>query len=250
MDPNQVRQKLGLDTGKKTVFIFAHIFWDATFFWGTDLFENYETWLCDILRVAARSDHMNWVVKVHPANVVKNKRDGLGSEHGEIEAIHKTLGDIPDHIKILAPESDISTLSLFPLMDYCLTVRGTIGIEAASRGIRVLTAGTGRYDGLGFTTDFDSKETFLETISHLQDLPEMTASETELAQRYAYGVFKVRSIPISSVGFEFRRDSTAQLETWIDVENQEQLMQSKDVALIGDWITSAEEDCCRWDIDN
>jgi hypothetical protein len=250
MPPDMVRGKLNLDATKKTAFVFAHIFWDATFFWGTDLFQNYEIWLCEILRIAAKNDHLNWVIKVHPANVVKNKRDGIGAVHSEIEAIHETLGTIPNHISVLPPEADISTLSLFPVMDYCLTVRGTIGIEAATRGIRVLTAGTGRYDKLGFTSDFDTSNAFLKAVEDLEDLPEMTSGEIELAQRYAYGVFKVRSIPLNSIDFHFRRDARAELEASIKVESQDALLRSEDVSSLADWVSSGDEDFCRWKIDN
>ena len=246
---DKVRDKLNLDPTKKTAFVFAHIFWDATFFWGTDLFQNYEIWLCEILRIAAKNDHLNWVIKVHPANVVKNKRDGVAI-HSEIEAIHETLGNIPDHISVLPPEADISTLSLFPVMDYCLTVRGTIGIEAATRGIPVLTAGTGRYDRLGFTRDFDTGDAFLEAVTHLEDLPEMTSGEIELAQRYAYGVFKVRSIPLNSIDFHFKRDDTAELEASINVENQDAFLLSEDVISLADWVASGDDDFCRWKFDN
>ena len=241
--------KLKLDPKKKTAIIFAHIFWDATFFYGTDLFQNYEEWLCETLRIAAANDRVNWIVKVHPANVVKDHRDGATGEHGEMAAIRRTLGELPDHIKVLPADTSIGTLSLFSLMDFCLTVRGTIGIEAACRGIRVLTAGTGRYDGYGFTADFDARDDYLRVVEKIEDLAPMNTTETELARRYAYGVFKARSIPLRSVGFSFKRDAKAEMETWINVENRQQLMMGEDVISIANWIVSGDEDCCHWQSD-
>jgi hypothetical protein len=38
----EVLRSLGLDASKKTAVIYSHIFWDVTFFWGEDLFDNYE----------------------------------------------------------------------------------------------------------------------------------------------------------------------------------------------------------------
>ena len=239
-------EKIGLAPEKKTAIIFAHIFWDATFFYGTDLFQNYEEWLCETLRIAAANDRVNWIVKVHPANVVKDHRDGATGEHGEMAAIRRTLGELPDHIKVLPADTSIGTLSLFSLMDFCLTVRGTIGIEAACRGIRVLTAGTGRYDGYGFTADFESRGDYLHAVQEIDTLAPMDTAETKLARRYAYGVFKTRSIPLRSVGFGFKRNAKAEMETWVNVENRQQLMLGEDVMSIAKWIVSGDEDCCHW----
>ena len=36
------------------------------------------------------------------------------------------------------------------IADLCVTVRGTSGLEMATMGKQVITAGTGRYDGCGF----------------------------------------------------------------------------------------------------
>ena len=245
-DRAEVLSALSLDPRKKTAILFAHIFWDATFFYGEDLFRDYEEWFCETLRKAAENDRVNWIVKVHPANVVKDQRDGAVGEHGEVTAIRRTLGELPAHMKVLPADTTISTLSLFEVMDYCLTVRGTIGIEAACRGIRVLTAGTGRYDGCGFTADFESRDDFLQSLEHIEDLAKMSEVETELARRYAYGVFKTRSIPLTSVGFGFARNEKAKMETWIQAKSRDEMMCGEDVTVLARWIVSGDDDCCRW----
>ena len=245
----EVLEMLALDPNKKTAILFAHIFWDATFFYGTDLFRDYEEWFCETLRKAVENDSVNWIIKVHPANTVKDQRDGANVEHGELTAIRRTLGDLPAHIKVLPADTTISTLSLFDVMDYCLTVRGTIGIEAACRGIRVLTAGTGRFDQCGFTTDFESRDDFLTAVGKIASMAPMSIEETELARRYAYGVFKTRSIPLTSVEFDYKRDAKAEMETRIRVENFAELLEGEDVTAIADWISSGDEDCCDWQSD-
>lgn len=39
---DEVRKQLGLDLSKKTAVVFSHVLWDATFFYGKNLFEDYE----------------------------------------------------------------------------------------------------------------------------------------------------------------------------------------------------------------
>ena len=73
--------------------------------------------------------------------------------------------------------TDISTLSLYEIADYCLTVRGTTGIEGACFGCNVLTAGTGRYDGKGFTIDSKSPSEYLKKIENIHQISVMSTEK-------------------------------------------------------------------------
>jgi hypothetical protein len=189
---DDVRAQLGLDPSKKTAVIFSHVLWDATFFYGDGLFEDYETWLIETVRAAAANPRLNWVVKLHPDLVWKLKYEGRTGELRDLLSIRAGVGPLPDHVKIVLPETDISTFSFFAITDYCLTVRGTIGIEMACHGVPVITGGTGRYSGLGFTVDSRTAEEYLARLSTLETQPPMTAEARERARRYAYAVFRQR----------------------------------------------------------
>ncbi len=235
-------QRLSLEVDKKTAVIFPHIFWDSTFFWGEDLWGDYETWFIEVVKAACKNTKLNWIIKVHPANLVKNVRDKFLGECSEVSAIDKSVGPLPSHIRLLGADTDISTFSIHQIMDYCLTVRGTIGIEAACFGIPVLTAGTGRYDRLGFTHDFVSREAYISQLESLPFLPSMTASQIELARRYAYGVFLCRTAKLESLTLEFRKDSRAELVTSMSEKAKRQIEKCDDIRDIASWITSGEED--------
>jgi hypothetical protein len=234
--------QLQLDTGKKTAVIFPHMFWDATFFWGEDLFNDYYEWFVNVLKVAAENKNLNWIIKIHPANVVKAKRDNYKGEHVELKAVYETLGDLPGHIKVIVPESDINTFSLFEIMDYCLTVRGTIGIESAMMGINTLTAGTGRYDRLGFTHDFNSKEDYLESIRSLEDILPMNAEKIELARRFAFGIFKLRPIELDLLEYGFSQDEKGSIRFKPLFKNREEFESSSFIKGLRNFVSSGSED--------
>ena len=241
-DSATLAARLGLDPAKKTAVVFPHMFWDAAFSWGEDLFEGFEDWFCHVLAAAAKNDALNWVIKLHPGNAVKKARDGAHGEYSEMRAISRVLGTLPEHIRVIEPETDINTLSVFALADYCLTVRGTVGIEAACRGIRTLTAGTGRFDRRGFTTDFDQIDTYLTTLGRLHEVPPISAEQVELARRFAYASFIGRSVPLDSVDFAFRKDATATMEAALRPAAREALLAAPDVRRIGDWLASGADD--------
>src|SRR5262249_4936422 len=156
-------------------------------------------------------------------HVAKNAMERIDEEAGEVAAIRRRIGTLPPHVKLIPPDTRINTYSLFAIMDYCLTVRGTIGIEAASMGIRVLTAGTGRYDHRGFTTDSASAEEYLDRLAQLHTLGPPGAHERELAERYAYAAFLLRPWLMSSIVISHDRDVEATMRVSVVAKSSDAL---------------------------
>ena len=241
-----VRKQLGLDPGKKTAVIFSHVLWDATFFYGEGLFDDYETWLLKTLEAACANTNVNWVVKLHPDLVWKLKYEGYTGELRDVIAMKSAIGSFPDHVKLVLPETDISTYCFYEIADYCLTVRGTVGIEMACHGVPVLTAGTGRYSNLGFTIDSKTTDEYLERLMRIHTLPPMSAHQVELARRFAYALFKLRPWPMSS--FEMTKMPIEQTGHPLDhnliplIKNREDLAVADDIRIFGSWIATDEID--------
>jgi hypothetical protein len=148
---------------------------------------------------------------------------------------------LPTHITMVPPDSAINTLSLFDVMDYCVTVRGTVGIEAAAFGIPVLTAGTGRYDRLGFTIDSDSKADYLKRLACIEEIPPLSDIERNLAERFAYGLFKLRPLTLKTVTLEYQRDQRASLSTKVQSAGSD-IRNAPDLGAFAEWVRSGRED--------
>ncbi|MGQ0512030.1 MAG: hypothetical protein ACT4P9_15625 [Betaproteobacteria bacterium] len=189
----ELQQRLGLDPGKRTAIIYSHILNDANLFYGTDLFSGgYEQWLVETVRAASRNPAVNWVLKVHPANVQRNARVGYSGEYGELLALARAFGRVPEFLRVVRPEDSVSPLSFFALTDWGITVRGTVGLELPCLGVPVLTAGSGRYSGKGFTIDPDTPQAYLDAVAGIHHIPPLGEEQVRLGVRYAYHVFRSR----------------------------------------------------------
>lgn len=190
---DDLRQALGLESRKKTAIIYSHILSDANLFYGIDVFSHgYEEWLVETVRGASENSAVNWVLKLHPANKVRNLRLGYSGEYGEIQALRNAFGEIPEFLHIVYPEDNISPWSFFQISDYGVTVRGTVGIELPCFGVPVLTAGTGRYSDKGFTYDSSSAVEYMDKIKGIHEIRPLTEPQMRLAILYAYVVFELR----------------------------------------------------------
>ena len=205
VDAGGVRSALGIDSSKKLAVVFAHIAWDASFGRGRDLFSDYEEWLVETVRAACANTELQWLIKVHPAHAGKSEIDFWQGEPSEVRILRERIGVLPSHVKVIPADTEISTYSLFPLMDWGLTVRGTAGLEAARLGVPMLTGGTGRYDRRGFTIDSETRDEYLGKIARLHKIPRLSPEQAELANRYAFGLFRLRPLPLSTVTLEHDR---------------------------------------------
>lgn len=183
----EIVSRIGLDPGKKTAIVFAHIFWDATFFYGENLYLDYQRWFVETIRLANQNTAVNWLVKLHPVNVWRLEADGASNErYSELVALEEAGIELASHVHLLLPDTNISTWSLFQLGDYCVTVRGTVGIEMAALGKRVITAGHGHYSNRGFTTTPGTISEYEGMILNIEKLPPTNDDERSRALRYAY----------------------------------------------------------------
>lgn len=203
----EIVARIGLDPDKPTVVVFAHVLWDASLFYGADLFDNYADWLRHVARAAAANSACNWVIKAHPSNVFRAAHGDVAAGTGsETEIVRAELPELPPHVHVLEADTPISTASLYEAIDVALTVRGTPGLEAACFGTPVLTAGTGSYSGLGFTIDSSEREEYLDRLAALPALPGSTGAGPDArrdARRYAHTLFLRRPMLMRSVRMRF-----------------------------------------------
>jgi hypothetical protein len=232
----QLRERLKLDPNKKTAVIFPHILWDAALSWGKCLFGNFEEWLVETVRAASTNDQVNWVIKFHPANQ-RLREDGSIKESAEIASLRSQLGELPPNMIMIPPESEISTYSIFQIADYCLTVYGTVGMEAARLGIPVLTGGTGPYDRKGFTVDSNTREEYLEKVRNIHLIPRLSPAQQELAERFAYAAFLIRPWLAKSVTLRYIPSTKKfSYEGGVSIRSKEAWHSAEDIRTFAEWI--------------
>ena len=129
--------------------------------------------------------------------------------------------------------------------DYCLTVRGTIGIEMPCFGIPVFTAGTGRYSGFGFTIDSSTREEYLDKLRCMQDFPRLSPEQTELAKKYAYALFKLRpcafktfemvQVPLEKLGHPLDHNVVIRASSFHDI------VEAPDLKAFAEWAIDSRD---------
>jgi hypothetical protein len=171
--------------------------------------------------------------------------DNRNEEWNEITLLKAKLGNLPGHIKFVGPDTDINTFSLFPLTDYCLTVRGTIGIEMPCYGIPAFVAGTGRYAGFGFTNDSSTAAEYLDKLNALEKFPRLSAGEIELAKKHAYALFVRRPLDLKTLQLRLRTNNKTggltERDIVITARNAQEFREATDLSAFANWVIESED---------
>ena len=240
----EILGEFGLDPAKKVAVLFSHVLWDANLFYGQDIFDDQEEWFVRTIGAAVANPRLNWIVKLHPANVWKLEREGGGRHYYELDLIKKHFGELPPHVAVMRPESTVSPLAMFGLADHGITIRGSIGYELPCFGAPVLTAGTGRYSGLGFTLDSASVPQYLERLAGLQDVGRLSSEQQLLAKRHAYALFALRPLRFTSFHSTFLPPSQAghplDHDLVPDVHERAALESAVDLRELASWIMESD----------
>lgn len=214
--------------------IFPHIFYDSTFFYGIDIFKNYFEWFIELIKFAESKKDTLWLIKSHPANVVKDYRQGTISK-SEKEHIEEILGYFPSHFIFIPANTSIPTPKIIDKIDYVFTVRGTVGLESALKGKIVFTAGTGRYDRLGFTIDSTTPDEYFANVNKaLKNKRKMKLEEINLALCYSYLLFIKRPFPLEGLTWTYQKENEFNL--YSEIENIK--LYQNDVKRLKKWLYS------------
>ena len=178
------------NTDKKIIVIFSHVLFDANGAYGVDLFSSMEAWLRETLAWYCQfgDDDCFVVVKEHPANKFKveavNGRRPPCSERLIFDELE--LAKQPDRFGFLADEDCVPTSQVLHEAAGCITVRGSVAVEAAAHGIPVLVAGSSRFSGRGFVREPRSQlEYFLALNKFFKVSPQTRGRFIAKATRYA-----------------------------------------------------------------
>ena len=207
LSPKLLIDQIGIKNKNKIAVIFPHIFWDGTFFYGKDIYYSYEDWYKKTLIAAKKNKNINWIIKAHPSNVVKNKQDNIFESQiePELKIIIDLFGSVPKNFFYINSVSKINTYYLFNVLNYVITVRGTVAMEAAMRNQIAITAGTGRYDNKKFTFNFSDKNSYEKALINLPKTKFINKEKKYNADKFAYLSLICKNFEPSNINFYFEK---------------------------------------------
>ena len=183
-------KKYRLDPEKPVWGIMTHINWDAVSDYFPMIYKNFDEWLYETVKEIIEIKDVQWLIKIHPSELNDNPLTGCQ------KFIEKNFPVIPDHIKVIKMDDDISPHDFYSLLDGGVTVYGTGGLELSIQGKPVILAGKAHYSGKGFTYDADSDEEYIKLLRKTPEINLINEEMRLMALKYGYVYFIQKQIPL------------------------------------------------------
>jgi hypothetical protein len=206
----QILSTLGIDRSRAVIALYTNVIWDAQIYYDGNAFENILEWMFLSIEALGKNDKVWAVIRIHPAEV----KGGLPTRQPFLQEIRNRFPKLPNNVRVIPPESDISSYTLAE-QSKAVVIYGTkLGLELAIRGIPVIVCGETFCRGKGFTIDITSKQQYLEVLKDIQNLKRLDKPTIERALKYGHYLYYRRMIPFPYIKTE-------------DVTNRKQVALSK-----------------------
>lgn len=188
-DSHRIAESLGIDLTRPVYCLLTNVCWDAQLRFSGNAFSDQMEWIRFTLNWFARHPDLQLVIRVHPAEIQE-------SLQRVTDEIHGVMADLPGNIKLIPPESRLSTLALGEMCNAVLIYATTAGIELAALGRHVIVAGEAWCRDKGFTIDVSNPEHYRAVLDELPLPDPLSAERHDRALRYAYHYFFRRLIEV------------------------------------------------------
>lgn len=194
-DLRKIADEIGVDFAKPCVGLLTNVVWDAQLHYPANAFPDMVDWVLRTIEAFARRPDLQLIIRVHPAEISGTlpSRQPIGA------AIARAFPQLPPNVKVIGPESNVSTYAVMTQCDSVIIYGTKTGVELTSLGIPVIVAGEAWIRNKGVTIDARSAAEYFAILERLPLGKRMDAAQVERARMYAYHFFFRRMIPVKGV---------------------------------------------------
>jgi hypothetical protein len=187
--PSAIRTALNLSPDRRLIVLFTNVSWDLFVAERDFAFDGQMKWIAATFDFVRRHPELDLVVRAHPAEIVPK----FQTRGRIVQQIEQRLGPIPSNVRLIGPESTLSSDTLRSMAALNLVYCSSVGMEAVIAGQPVLICGNPYYARKGFTINVDSPSQYDRLLEdHAAGIPPIPPPQSvELARRFLY-LFKFR----------------------------------------------------------
>jgi hypothetical protein len=183
-DPDAIKKEVGLDD-RPIVSLFTNILWDAQLFYQFKVFPSLLDWLFRTIRFYETRPDLQLVIRLHPGEA----RGAWPTNQPIHPELVKEFPTLPENVKVVKPESKVSSYALGEMSRVALVYGARVGVELVMLGTPVIVAGEAFMRDKGFSYDPASAEEYFSLLAQGAELPRPTDEVRALARKWYYHYF-------------------------------------------------------------
>ena len=180
----QLISEFDLDLNRPIFSLYTNIMHDEAIFYSSKIFRDQLDWLFQTITYFSTRPGYQLVIRVHPSEA-----RGMGTKQAILDEIKAHYPNLPENVKVIPPESHLSSYTLADMSQSALIFGSRIGLEIAVRGIPVIVVGDTFVGRKGFTYDPNSQEEYFALLDRGAQLPRNSLEVVKLGLKFAYHLF-------------------------------------------------------------
>jgi hypothetical protein len=147
-----------------------------------------QQWIRETIEYAREHPELDLVIRLHP-NTGSSR--SVGANVQQREELEELRAELPENVRWVAPEDEISSYTLMELGTVGLIAHSTVGLEMAAKGKRVIASAPGIVNGTPLVRTAQEPAAYRRELDEALTLAprHVDADVRRLALRFAYGVW-------------------------------------------------------------
>jgi hypothetical protein len=196
-DADELYKLLNIDRSRPIISLYTNVIWDAQIFYESNVFTNIFDWLFTSIEEFGKKSNCWLVIRIHPAEV----KGSCPTQQPMVDEIRRKFPELPENVRVIPPESDISSYTLAQESRAAIIYGTKMGLEIALMQVPLIICGETFSRGKGYGLDIVSKEQYIELLKEIHNYPPVSKEGFERALRYAYYFYfrKMIDLPFTTL---------------------------------------------------
>lgn len=207
-DAAAIRGQLQIPEDVQVITLYTNVIWDAQVVYRSNVFQDIYDWVFESIETVANLNRVILVIRIHPAEV----KGVAPTRQPMLKEIERRYPNLPRNVRVVPPESDISSYTLASLSD-CAVVYGTkMALELALMRTPLLICGETFSRNKGYGVDITSRRMYQAYLRDVSTVPPIDDERYSRALKYAYYLYFRRMIDMPfTTGIDGKRINIADL---------------------------------------
>jgi hypothetical protein len=183
-DEAAIRAEVGLDE-RPIISLFTNILWDSQLYYRFQVFPDMLEWLFETVRFYAGRPDLQLVIRLHPGEA----RGAWPTNQPLLGELEKAWPVLPENVKVVTPESKVSSYVLGGMSSAALIYGARVGVELVMLGTPVIVAGEAFMRDKGISYDPATREEYFSLLSQGASLARPDDEVRARARKWYYHYF-------------------------------------------------------------
>ncbi len=182
--------ELGLKPSTKIVSLFTNLAYDSAVVDVDTIFSDMVEWILTTIQffVEHPKPDVQLVIRIHPIEKILETSPARAPQQRVWDVIHHVYPVLPSNVSVIPSRSQLSSYTLMNLSSVGIVYNSSIAFELGMRGVPVVSCAAAAYNQKGFTIEPESKEAYLEVLSHALSIPRLSPLQQEWAKKALYAM--------------------------------------------------------------